>query len=158
VKSSSARDPVFVDSTGHRHRTIRRAGALLAVPAVAYLVLLGSSLLGGPRMDTPLIPLPESARRQPAPRPQETNPPIQAVDTPKPEKTSASPDPSTEPGSTPTPTATPVVSTPTIAPVTTTASPTAGGKSTTAPTAPPSTGHGRPSAPPGRTKTPPSKP
>lgn len=153
MRSSSAREPVFVDSTGNRHRTIRRAGAVLAVPAVAYLVLLGSSLLGGPRMDTPLIPLPESARQQPAPRPRETNPPVQAVDTPKPEKTSTSPDPSTEPSSTPTPS--PVVSTPT------TASPTAGSKPTKAPTAtatPINPGHGKPTAPPGRTKTPPSKP
>jgi hypothetical protein len=58
VKSFSGRNPVFVDSTGRRHRTIRRAGAFLAIPAVGYVVLLVSSVLGGPTVNTPLVPPP----------------------------------------------------------------------------------------------------
>jgi hypothetical protein len=157
VKSPTARRPVFHDSTGRRHRVIRRAGAVLAVPAVGYLILMASSLLGGPRLDTPLIPLPEAAR--PAPRPLVTPGPA-AVEPLRPSETARTP--TSEPTSTPTtgstPSATPtLVPTPTVVPTTpVTGSPTTPpGKPTTTPTTAHTTS--RPTAPPGRTKSP-SKP
>ncbi|MFJ9455244.1 hypothetical protein ACIRST_09205 [Kitasatospora sp. NPDC101447] len=51
--------PVFVDASGRRQRRIRRLGAVLAVPAGGYLVLLGSTLLGGPTVNAPFLPLPQ---------------------------------------------------------------------------------------------------
>ncbi|WP_431959577.1 hypothetical protein [Actinacidiphila sp. bgisy160] len=55
--------PVFVDASGRRQRRVRRLGLLLAVPAVAYVALLLSALLGGPGASSPYLPLPESAER-----------------------------------------------------------------------------------------------
>ena len=72
MKSPSARRPVFLDSTGRRHRTIRRAGAVLAVPAVGYLVLMASSLLGGPRLGHPARPAARGRHSRPKHRPQIT--------------------------------------------------------------------------------------
>jgi hypothetical protein len=164
VKPFPARKPVFVDSSGHRHRTIRRLGAVLAVPVGGYVLLLVSSVLGGPRVDTPLIPLPEAAKHEPAPR--VTKAPERAAETPNPSESVRTPDTSlrpvgavtTTPGTpespttgTPTPatsapaTSAPVPSTPTVAPT-----------SSSTPTATPvkTPGHGKPTAPPGRTKTP----
>ncbi|QNE20437.1 hypothetical protein F1D05_24160 [Kribbella qitaiheensis] len=158
MKSPSTRSPVFVDSTGQRHRRIRRTAVWLAVPAVGYLVLLTSSLLGGPRVDTPLIPLPEAAKHQPAPR--VTPGPIRAVETPEPGETARS---STEPtaGDHPTqpPPAGPASTQPTTtAQPTTTPQPTSSVTPTITPGPPEQTpGHGKPTAPPGRTKSP-SKP
>lgn len=154
--------PVFVDHSGHRHRRIRRLGAVLAVPVVGYVVLLVSSVVGGPRVDTPLIPLPEAGRQHPAPR--VTHAP--ATESPKPsepEKTESSvrpvaqtsaPETTSKPSERPTPapsspTATP--STPTVAPTSATTPTITPGPPTTNP------GHGKPTAPPGRTKSP-SKP
>jgi hypothetical protein len=52
-----AAGPVFVDSSGRRQRRVRRIGRLLAVPAAAYLALLLSSVLGGPTVSSPYLPL-----------------------------------------------------------------------------------------------------
>ncbi|MEU1284132.1 hypothetical protein [Kitasatospora sp. NPDC005856] len=51
--------PVFVDASGRRQRRIRRLGAALAVPAGGYLVLLASTLLGGPTVNAPFLPVPQ---------------------------------------------------------------------------------------------------
>jgi hypothetical protein len=154
VKSPATSSPVFVDASGLRQRRIRRAGAWLAVPVVGYLVLLGSSLLGGPRVDTPLIPLPEAGKHQPGPR--VTPGPARAAETPKPSETSRT---STEPTTTPSSdkTVQPVTARPTPS-ATTTPQPTASVTPTITPGPPTNTpGHGKPTAPPGRTKSP-SKP
>jgi len=169
VKPPSARRPVFLDATGQRRRTLRRAGAFLAVPIVGYLILMSSSLLGGPSLDTPLIPQPDAATKSKH-LPQITPPPaaIKADgSTPTPDQTEPSDDPSSEPSDTPS-SAVPTVAptTPGVVPTapTTTApsgSPTAPpGKQTTTPTttrAPtPATTHNgnKPTTPPGHTKTP----
>lgn len=57
--------PVFVDASGRRQRRVRRLGLLLALPAVAYVALLVSAVLGGPGASSPYLPLPESAERHP---------------------------------------------------------------------------------------------
>ncbi|WP_410789176.1 hypothetical protein [Kribbella sp. C-35] len=175
MKHHSARRPVFLDSTGRRRRTIRRTGAFLAVPTVGYLVLMASSLLGGPRMDTPLIPLPEAAK----PKHRPTAPPAEiAIETPRPTNTSGTPGdepsstaqtPSTTPTGGPTsspttvPTSIPPVTpvppptvVPTTAPTTTTTTPPGRTNSpTTAPTPTATATHGnKPTTPPGKTKTP----
>jgi hypothetical protein len=49
---------VFVDASGRRQRRVRRLGLILVVPAVAYVGLLASTLLGGPTVHTPLLPTP----------------------------------------------------------------------------------------------------
>ncbi|HEU4948455.1 MAG TPA: hypothetical protein VFT31_14995 [Kribbella sp.] len=51
-------EPVFFDSSGGRGRKFRRIAVLIATPTTAYLVIVVNSLLGGPRIDAPLIPLP----------------------------------------------------------------------------------------------------
>ena len=156
MKSTSGRNPVFVDSTGRRHRTIRRAGAFLAVPATAYVVLLVSSLLGGPTVNTPLVPLPAAPERLSKARPVVTPTPVPTVEATSYVKTV---EPTEEtPAQVPTqlPTPTPAM------PVTT--APVTPGKPTT-PTEAPTGTHtptstprrGKPTAPPGRTKSP-SKP
>ncbi|MEV7442742.1 hypothetical protein AB0O22_16565 [Streptomyces sp. NPDC091204] len=48
--------PVFVDTSGRRQRRVRRWGYLLVVPAVAYVVLLMSTLLGGPTFRSSFLP------------------------------------------------------------------------------------------------------
>jgi hypothetical protein len=55
---ASALGPVFVDTSGRRQRRIRRLGRLLVVPAAVYVTLLVSTLLGGPTIHSPLVPLP----------------------------------------------------------------------------------------------------
>ncbi|WP_280727871.1 hypothetical protein [Kitasatospora sp. MAA4] len=50
--------PVFVDASGRRQRRVRRAGRLLAVPAAGYVLLLVSSAMGGPTVNSPFLPLP----------------------------------------------------------------------------------------------------
>jgi len=152
VKSFSGQNPVFVDSTGRRHRTIRRAGAFLAVPATAYVVLLVSSLLGGPTVNTPLVPLPAAPEHLSKPRPVVSRTPVPtaeattSAETVRPSENSPTQAPTRVP--TPTP-VTPV----TTAPVTPRRPTTP--KGTPTPTLTP--GHGKPTAPPGRTKSP-SKP
>lgn len=145
-----------MDSTGRRHRTIRRAGAFLAVPATAYVVLLVSSLLGGPTVNTPLVPLPAAPQHVSEPRPVVTPtqvPTVEAttaVETVRPSENSPTQAPTRVP--TPTP-VTPV----TTAPVTPRKPTTPTGTPTGTPTPTSSQGHGKPTTPPGRTKTP-SKP
>jgi hypothetical protein len=50
--------PVFVDASGRRQRNVRMVGRILVVPAVAYIGLLVSTLLGGPTINSPYLPLP----------------------------------------------------------------------------------------------------
>ncbi|TCC58256.1 hypothetical protein E0H73_28500 [Kribbella pittospori] len=144
MKPPSARRPVFLDATGQRRRTLRRAGAFLAVPIVGYLILMSSSLLGGPSLDTPLIPQPDAATKSKH-GPQITPPPA-AIEvggsTPAPDhETEPSDDPSTDPSDTPSAVPTVAPTTPGVVP------PTA---PTTAPTTAPS---GSPTAPPGQPTT-----
>ncbi|MER7463362.1 hypothetical protein [Streptomyces sp. NPDC097981] len=48
--------PVFVDASGRRQRRVRRMGRLLVIPAAAYVVLLISTLMGGPTVRSPFLP------------------------------------------------------------------------------------------------------
>jgi hypothetical protein len=180
VKSFSGRNPVFVDATGRRHRTIRRAGAFLAVPAVGYVVVLASSLLGGPTVDTPLIPLPDAVRPVAGPRPVVTSPPGHRGETPQPKETTGTSDDTPTPTRTDDPTASPttapstpatrLITGPTVTPSTrqtsSTTTPTATKPprpgSTLSPTSIPTRatppqatpGHRKPTAPPGQTRPP----
>lgn len=52
--------PVFVDASGRRQQQVRRLGRILVVPAVAYVGLLVSTLLGGPTINIPFLPLPSA--------------------------------------------------------------------------------------------------
>ncbi|TDU89125.1 hypothetical protein EV138_2680 [Kribbella voronezhensis] len=156
MKSPSARSPVFVDSTGRRHRRIRRTGAWLAVPAAGYVILLVSSLLGGPRVDTPLIPLPEAGKHQPEKR--VTRPAATATTTPKPGEPTRSTEPTSTPTSADRPTESAPTTQPTATPSVTEPTPTSSATPTITPGPPMTTPrHGKPTAPPGRTKSP-SKP
>ncbi|MBW5482786.1 hypothetical protein [Streptomyces bambusae] len=58
--------PVFVDASGRRQRRVRRWAYLLVLPAAAYVVLVVSSLLGGPTVQSPFLP---SAQPPHTPRP-----------------------------------------------------------------------------------------
>jgi len=51
--------PVFVDGSGRRLRRLRGAGVIVVVPAVGYVGLLISTLLGGPTIHSPFLPLPD---------------------------------------------------------------------------------------------------
>ena len=169
MKPFPARKPVFVDSSGHRHRKIRRLGLVVAIPAVGYLVLLASSVLGGPQVDTPLIPLPEAGKQQPAPKVKTTQ---QPAETPEPgdpvstsdttlrpvteESTTPSPGDLPSSGSTSSaPTATPTAGTSATPTTSTSTSPSTSTTPTVTPVTPSGTpAHGKPTEPPGRTKTP----
>ncbi|MGW7423039.1 hypothetical protein ACWGJB_23840 [Streptomyces sp. NPDC054813] len=52
--------PVFVDASGRRQRRVRRAARLLVLPAGVYVALLVSTLLGGPTISAPFVPLPDT--------------------------------------------------------------------------------------------------
>lgn len=54
--------PVFVDASGRRQRRVRRAAQLLVIPAACYVALLISTVLGGPTISAPFVPLPETPR------------------------------------------------------------------------------------------------
>ncbi|MFE2329081.1 hypothetical protein ACFXD5_35145 [Streptomyces sp. NPDC059385] len=58
--------PVFVDSSGRRQQRVRRLGWLLVVPAVAYVVLVLSSLFGGPTLRSPFLPAPRGVDAAPS--------------------------------------------------------------------------------------------
>lgn len=60
---SDAERPVFVDSSGRRQRRVLRVARLLVIPAGGYVALLISSLLGGPSISSPFVPLPDSPHR-----------------------------------------------------------------------------------------------
>ncbi len=64
--AESTAAPVFVDSSGRRQRRVRRLGLLLAVPAAGYLCLLVSTVLGGPTVSAPFLPLPQPPAAAPA--------------------------------------------------------------------------------------------
>lgn len=51
--------PVFLDASGRRQRRLRVAGAILVAPAVGYVGLLLSAVLGGPTINSPFLPLPD---------------------------------------------------------------------------------------------------
>lgn len=55
--------PVFVDSSGRRQRRVLRAARLLVIPAGGYVALLISTLLGGPSINSPFVPQPDSPHR-----------------------------------------------------------------------------------------------
>ncbi|WP_395295521.1 hypothetical protein ACF9IK_19840 [Kitasatospora hibisci] len=63
--AETAAAPVFVDSSGRRQRRVRRLGLLLAVPAAGYLVLVASTMLGGPSVSAPFLPLPPAPSAAP---------------------------------------------------------------------------------------------
>jgi hypothetical protein len=142
---------VFVDSSGRRRRRIRIVGAALAVPAVVYLVILVSSVLGGPAPDTQFIPLPGNDRAQSEQRPKVKPTPTESSTGPERPDESRTPDPSSTPTTTPTqdPSVTPTPTKTTGSPTRTTPTPTQGSPATP--------GHGKPTVAPGRTKSP-SKP
>lgn len=79
--------PVFVDGSGRRLRRLQVAGALVVVPAVGYISLLFSTLLGGPTIHSPFLPLPApppaatvlSGPLQPVPTSSSTSGPDQPV-------------------------------------------------------------------------------
>ncbi|MGW1912243.1 hypothetical protein ACWCQS_16365 [Streptomyces sp. NPDC002076] len=52
--------PVFVDASGRRQRHVLRAARLLMIPAGGYVVLLVSTLLGGPSVSAPFVPQPDA--------------------------------------------------------------------------------------------------
>ncbi|MFG3348301.1 hypothetical protein ACGF1Z_24980 [Streptomyces sp. NPDC048018] len=149
--------PVFVDSSGHRQRRVRRWGRLLVVPAIAYVALLVSALLGGPTVQAPFLPS-APAPRTPAPgpaptdaaapsRPSDADPSSRPDATPTATRIAAGPasgatDPSAGPARTTRPA--PAGSTgPTAGPTT---RPTPQGVRSGRPTAPPGQGGGKPTA------------
>ncbi|MFD9727555.1 hypothetical protein [Streptomyces sp. NPDC059072] len=134
--------PVFVDSSGRRQRRVRRLGWLLVVPAVAYVVLVLSSLFGGPTLRSPFLPAPRVADAAPS-RPPAAEPGPSASAAPRRTAGPASPVPAAAVSAAP-------------------AKPAAGNGTGTGPTARPTTaatgaapstgpnGHGKPTAPPGQ--------
>lgn len=144
--------PVFVDSSGRRQRRVRRLGWLLVVPAAGYVVLVLSSLFGGPTLESPFLPAPRSAdaapSKAPAAEPRRPSPSVAPRRTPAatgatsrpPEPTA--PAPQAPPGNGAAPTAAP-------APPTTNgngASPGSGSAGQGKPTARPGQGGGKPTA------------
>lgn len=137
--------PVFVDSSGRRQRRVRRLGWLLVVPAAAYVVLVLSSLFGGPTLRSPFLPAPRVADAAPSKAPA-AEPGPSASAAPRRTAGPAGPAGPASPA--------PAAAVP--------AKPAAGNGSGTAPTARPTTaatgaapspganGHGRPTAPPGQ--------
>jgi len=136
---------------------LRLAGAILVVPAVGYVALLFSTVLGGPTIQSPLLPLPapppaaavQARQPQPVPASGPTRPVADRVSaaqqpgalTP----TTAGPLPAV----TPTPSATPLTL-PMTAP---SPSPTANGRTTLSP-APTRTAPGKPAGLPTPTRRP----
>ncbi|MGW3044817.1 hypothetical protein ACWC9T_33335 [Kitasatospora sp. NPDC001159] len=162
--------PVFVDSSGRRQRRVRRLGLLLAVPAAGYLTLLVSTVLGGPTVSAPFLPLPQApVAVAPAPTP------VQSATDPAPSDIGTERPDSVQPGSAHPATAThsptgssasgkPVAppapvglpTSPTAAHPTTAPPPPAGtgtGGATASPSAAPTPGHGRPTDSPGNRPT-----
>ncbi|MFF1909149.1 hypothetical protein [Kitasatospora sp. NPDC058218] len=70
---------MFVDSSGRRQRRVRRLGLLLAVPAAGYLVLLASTVLGGPTVSAPFLPLPAPPSAAPPAPVDEPSPPVPSI-------------------------------------------------------------------------------
>lgn len=142
----TAEAPVFVDGSGRRQRHVRRWGYLLVIPAAAYVILLLSTLMGGPTFRSPFLP---SAQAPQTPAPGE--PAKGATAAPSPRRTAGA-DPRATPAaarpSAPAPAAT--SGTGTVAPVTG-PGPT---KATTGPADPgqpsPGSGRGRFTTPPGQ--------
>ncbi|MGW1764423.1 hypothetical protein ACWCQL_10135 [Streptomyces sp. NPDC002073] len=172
--------PVFVDASGRRPRTVRRIGRLLVVPAAAYLVVLVSTLLGGPTLDVPFLPLPPPLKAlkaaepaaDPTDRPSSPDPGL--VPRPDQVRPAEGPDVSARPGisgsataspqgtgtATATTTATPSATvsgstSPTPSPTgTATATATATATPTAEPSPSPTRRHGRPATPPGQARKP----
>ncbi|MEV7519403.1 hypothetical protein [Streptomyces sp. NPDC091371] len=107
--------PVFVDTSGRRQRRVRRLGWLLVVPAAAYVVLVLSSLFGGPTLRSPFLPAPRVADAAPStspaaePRPSASAGPRRsaaptgaASQAPSPGRPSAGNEPATAPSTRPT--------------------------------------------------------
>lgn len=70
--------PVFVDSTGRRHRRLRWLAYGLGIACSAYLLIVGVSIAGGAATPGALLPFPEVVDRQEddraAPRDDEARP------------------------------------------------------------------------------------
>ncbi|HEY3001506.1 MAG TPA: hypothetical protein VGJ44_04085 [Kribbellaceae bacterium] len=143
------RQAIFVDPTGRRRRIARRGAVVIAALAVGYLGLLVSTVLGGPSVHTPLIPVPKAAR--PESKPQPTVTPSEVANSPQP---TATPMPSGSQTLTPSASPTPARTQPPVATVTPSPTPTTG-KPTTPPGSP--TTHGTTTGP-GRTNSPTVKP
>ncbi|MFD0272710.1 hypothetical protein ACFVHB_02225 [Kitasatospora sp. NPDC127111] len=148
--------PVFVDSSGRRQRRVRRLGLVLAVPAAGYLVLLASTVLGGPTVNAPFLPLPAApSAAAPAPAEQPPDPEPTITGTPGPDSVqpgsarATAPDhrnstPETATTRPPAPAAGPSAPPPAATP-----GGNGNGNATGAPTAAPTPGHGRPTDAPG---------
>ncbi|MFE4969418.1 hypothetical protein [Streptomyces sp. NPDC056660] len=149
--------PVFVDASGRRQRRVRRAARLLVIPAGVYVALLVSTLLGGPTLSAPFVPLPDTTHSA-APRATTPGSPVGTGRTARStvsgaEDDNASPTtPRTASGHTggQTAAATPVATSATTAPPTGTTSPTATASPTTSASAsatstdaPSAKGHGK---------------
>ncbi len=148
LEHHSEPSPVFVDTSGRRQRRVRRLGWVLVVPAAAYVLLLLSTLLGGPTVHSPLLPDQQPAAAQPS------SPAADPDTAPEPSTVSGTPSatrtaPTNSARSTPHPTGA-------AAPAT----PTAGSAPSTAVTAGPTpgAGHGKPSSAPGQSNKPSTKP
>ncbi|MEV5969466.1 hypothetical protein [Streptomyces sp. NPDC051921] len=145
--------PVFVDTSGRRQRRVRRWGYLLLVPAVGYVALLISALLGGPTVQAPFLP---SAQAPHTPTPAPSTGGGNGGPTPAAGDTADRPDTASTPGgSDPTPgeAATPGTGAPSTvpAPVRSTTGPgdtkpTPQGMGTGKPTERPDQGHGKPTS------------
>ncbi|MFB7464121.1 hypothetical protein ACFCZ1_11585 [Streptomyces sp. NPDC056224] len=92
-----APSPVFVDSSGRRQRRVRRLGWLLVVPAAAYIVLLISSLFGGPTLQSPFLPSPR------VPENTQSRPPVAEPGSPSPGAVRRTGAPDTSPRPSPSP-------------------------------------------------------
>lgn len=146
--------PVFVDSSGRRQRRVRRFGRLLVVPAVGYVILLVSTLLGGPTVQSPFLP---SAQ---APHPSVSSPPAAPTTAPPTVEAQASTGPAPARSAAPAGAAVPARA------ATSPGAATAGASAAPASTAPgtgesvpaSAAGHGKPTSAPGRSGKPTAKP
>ncbi|WKV75684.1 hypothetical protein AW27_031690 [Streptomyces sp. PCS3-D2] len=137
--------PVFVDSSGRRQRRVRRWGCLLVIPAAAYVVLLLSTLMGGPTFPSPFLP---SAQAPHTPAPDESAPAGTAAPSLRGTAGPGAPaTPATSRSSAPAPVASPAASR--AAPVTG-PGPTKAASRPADPVQPSSSGRGRFSTPPGQ--------
>ncbi|MFJ8011681.1 hypothetical protein [Streptomyces sp. NPDC096339] len=134
--------PVFVDSSGRRQRRVRRLGWLLVVPAVAYVVLVLSSLFGGPTLRSPFLPAPRGVDAAPSKAPA-AEPSASASAAPR--RTTTPGGPASPAAASTAPDKPPAGTGPGQAP---TARPTTA--ATGAAPSPGSNGHGRPTSPPGQ--------
>ncbi|WP_199881381.1 hypothetical protein [Streptomyces sp. CB03911] len=155
-KGAAEPAPVFVDASGRRQRQVRRFGRLLVVPAVGYVILLVSTLLGGPTVQSPFLPSAQAPRpsvSSPPAAPEAPSPTVEAQpsDRPAPARSAAR-------GGTAATAPTATATGPGAATAGTSAAPatTAPGNSDSPPAG--AAGHGKPASAPGRSGKPTAKP